>query len=142
MCCAWAAVARLDDAALERDRVQELRLGVERTPEERREIDEFVDEYDRGEWRLVRLDLFADLAADDGSLQRFDSERVRGVWFKVPHGPDNERHAQEAADQNLDRLHDHLRQEGFEVPAEQLESAQFRLELDERLREALSTDRG
>jgi hypothetical protein len=127
------ATARPVEPAVERDHVHELREAAKLSPPEREEADEIAAEYERGRWRLVRLELFADVLDDDGRVQRFDSVHVDGVLFKVPHGADNVHHAREAADQSFDRLQAHLDAEGFDIPTEQLESVPFILELDERL---------
>lgn len=125
------AVARALDRSAERD--HGLTEPVGQSPAEREEADQIVAEYERGEWRLVRLELFADVLDEQGRVQRYDSVHVDGVWFRVPHGPQNVQHAREAADTAFDELREHLGGEGVGIPTAQLETAQFVLELDERL---------
>ncbi len=135
------AVARQPDPPDEQEQVRRLRATMAHSPPERREADEIVAGYERGEWRPVRLELFADILEEEGRIQRFDSVHVEGAWFKAPHGSDNVRHARETADQAFDRLHAHLNEEGFAISTEQLESVQFVLELDERVAARLGSAR-
>lgn len=103
------ALTRLDEH--EPEHVREFASSAcERTSIEPDEIASLLAEYEDGRWRLVRLDLFADVVGPEGRLRRVDSVHVDGVWFTAPHGRDNVRHAQEATDQSLERLHDHLAQ--------------------------------
>lgn len=130
------AVARRDterEAALARWRA-DAETGRVDDPEA---IRERLEAQARGEWEIVRLDLFADALDAGARLRRFDSVPVSGVWFAVPHGDGNERHAREMAGLNLERLREDLLAHGVDVPLEQLAQLPFRLELSEEVRARL-----
>lgn len=132
------AVARLDDETSECGHARRLgESGKDRALVEPEEADDMLAEHRRGEWRIVRLELFADLLHDGDRVQRVDSVHLHGVWFRVPHGDENVRHAREVTDQSLELLHAHLARAGYDLSVDQLERVQFVLELDEPLRWAL-----
>jgi hypothetical protein len=103
------------------------------TPEE---FAEWMAGYRRGDWVLVRLDVFADVATQDG-VMRCDGECVQGLSFGVPHGQDNLDHAAEMVLTDLDALARILDAHGVRTGADALADLDVSVELDSALERRL-----
>ncbi|MDP8942649.1 MAG: hypothetical protein M3N16_00775 [Actinomycetota bacterium] len=129
-------VARLDPEGEREIRLWREELG-------RGEIDEpeatraRLEAHERGDAVVVRLDLFADVLAPDGGIERHDGARVVGLWFYAGRRTENIEHAREMVVDNLDRLAADLAEAGFPVDASMVENVPIRVEVEERLEREL-----
>src|SRR5947209_5622738 len=130
------AVARLDPEP-------ERELGIWREDLERGEIDDpsetraRLEQYERGEWILVELELFADLG-EANSLWRERGARVHGCWFSPSLGTENMQHARELVAENLELLQRDLAANGSDTPVESLEGMAIEIVVADELAERLA----
>jgi hypothetical protein len=133
-----------------------VRLGVVATvdPHPEREIDtwrsdmergaiddpaetrERLDALDRGEYAIVELHCFAEVASNS-SLSRCGDTVVSGCWFSRGDSGQNYRHVSELVKDHLDELCDELVADGVECNVRELASLPIRVELDDELLRAL-----
>lgn len=125
------AVARVDSEP-------ERELAIWRDDLARGEIDDpsetraRLDQQARGEWILVELELFADLA-EGNSLWRERGSRVRGCWFSPTRRDQNIQHARELVGENLELLQRDLEESGKAATLESLEGAAVEVVVGEDL---------
>ena len=122
------AVARLDpepEAELQTWRV-DLGRGLIDDPEETRQR---IAEYERGQWVIVVLALFADVL-DSGELKRLDGAEVSGCWFSASQHAQNLRYAREMAGDKVSEVRELLEARDVTVGLDELESMPLHVELD------------